>query len=503
MKIQPLAGRALLVLGMCFTLLTAGPSTTALAQDARRPNILFIIADDWSWGHAGAYGCKWIKTPAFDRIAREGVLFNNAFTNNPKCSPCRASILTGRNTWQLEEAMCHFGLFRAKWPVYPELMERAGYHVGHTGKGWGPGDFQSGGFPRNPAGPAYQKSRHEPPLQGMTSIDYARNFVDFLEARKAGQSFCFWVGGHEPHRPYEEGSGRRSGRKLADVEVPAYLPDTSLVRSDLLDYGQEVEWFDAQVGKILDHLKEVGEFDDTLILYTSDHGMPFPRAKGQLYDAGFHIPMAIHWGRQVKPGRVVVDFINVRDFAPTFLEVAGLEIPASMSGRSFADVLKSQKSGQGDPSRNRIVVGKERHDIGRPVDAGYPARGIRTPEYLFVRNYEPDRWPAGNPETSYPNCDNGPTKTLITSGFDEYYRLCFGKRPAEELYDLKNDPGCIKNLANDPAVQSLKKQLESEMEGILRKDQDPRMLGQGAIFESYKYLGDRAHSYENWLRFRQ
>ncbi len=279
MKNQSQAGRALLVLGMCFTLLTAGPSTAAIARDGRRPNILFIIADDWSWGHAGVYGCKWIQTPTFDRVAREGALFSNAFTNNPKCSPCRASILTGRNTWQLEEAMCHFGLFRARWPVYPELMERAGYHVGHTGKGWGPGDFQTGGFTRNPAGPAYQKFKRDPPLQGMTRIDYARNFVDFLEARKAGQPFCFWVGGHEPHRPYEEGSGRRAGRKLADVEVPAYLPDTSLVRSDLLDYGQEVEWFDAQVGKILDHVKETGELDDTMILYTSDHGMPFPRAK--------------------------------------------------------------------------------------------------------------------------------------------------------------------------------------------------------------------------------
>lgn len=164
----------MLVLGMCFTLLTAGPSTAAIARDGRRPNILFIIADDWSWGHAGVYGCKWIQTPTFDRVAREGALFSNAFTNNPKCSPCRASILTGRNTWQLEEAMCHFGLFRARWPVYPELMERAGYHVGHTGKGWGPGDFQTGGFTRNPAGPAYQKFKRDPPLQGMTRIDYAQ-----------------------------------------------------------------------------------------------------------------------------------------------------------------------------------------------------------------------------------------------------------------------------------------------------------------------------------------
>jgi N-sulfoglucosamine sulfohydrolase len=503
MKSQPLESRALLALVISSVLLTLGPSVAARAQDVRRPNILFIIADDWSWGHAGAYGCKWIKTPAFDRVAREGALFNNTFTNNPKCSPCRASILTGRNTWQLEEAMCHFGLFRARWPVYPDLLERAGYHVGHTGKGWGPGDFKNGGFARNPAGPAYQKHKLQPPLQGIGNTDYARNFIEFLEARKPGQPFCFWMGGTEPHRPYEDSSGRRAGRSLADVDVPAYLPDTPLVRSDLLDYGLEVEWFDAQVARVLAHLERTGELDRTLILYTSDHGMPFPRVKGQLYDAGFHIPMAIRWGGQMKPGRVVDDFINVRDFAPTFLEVTGLAIPDSMSGRSFTDVLKSPKSGQVDPTRNRMVIGKERHDIGRPNDAGYPARGIRTPEYLFVRNYAPDRWPAGNPETSYPNCDNGPTKTLITSRFDEFYRLCFGKRPAEELYDLKNDPDCIKNLADDPSLRSLRKQLESEMEASLRKDQDPRMLGQGAIFESYRYLGDRTHSYDNWLKFRQ
>ena len=489
-----------LVTGLILSPLGA---SAAGAEDVKRPNILFIIADDWSWGHAGAYGCKWIKTPAFDRVAREGVLFQNTFTNNPKCSPCRASILTGRNTWQLEEAMCHFGLFRAKWPVYPDLLERAGYLVGHTGKGWGPGDFKNGGFSRNPAGPGYQKHTTQPPLNGIAGTDYARNFDDFLKVRRPGQPFCFWAGGYEPHRPYDEGSGLRAGRKLADVVVPGYLPSTNLVRSDLLDYGLEVEWFDAQVGRMLESLEKSGALDDTLIVYTSDHGMPFPRVKGQLYDAGFHIPMAIRWGRNVKPGRVVDDFINVRDFAPTFLEAAGHAIPDSMSGRSFADILKSQKSGQIDPTRNRMVVGKERHDIGRPNDAGYPARGIRTPDYLFVRNYAPDRWPAGNPETSYPNCDNGPTKTLITSSFNRFYRLCFGKRPAEELYDLRNDPDCIKNLANDQSLASLKQQLETEMTASLTRDRDPRMLGRGAIFESYKYLGGGAHSYENWLKFRQ
>jgi arylsulfatase A-like enzyme len=493
----------LILLGGCFALLAGRSESEASGAEARRPNILLVISDDWSYGHAGAYGCRWIKTPAFDRIAREGALFSNSFTNNPKCSPCRASLLTGRNTWQLEEAMCHNGLFPAKWPVYPDLLEKAGYLVGHTGKGWGPGDFQGGGFKRNPAGPAYQRYKNKPPYEGIGNTDYARNFAAFLEERKPGQPFCFWVGGHEPHRVYEEGAGRRAGKKVGDVPLPAYYPDSNLIRSDMLDYALEVEWFDGHLGRIIEQLEKAGELDDTLILVTSDHGMPFPRVKGQIYEAGFHLPLAIRWGRRIKPGRVVDDFINVRDIAPTFLEVAGLDVPASVTGRSFRDVLEAEKSGQIDPTRNRMVVGKERHDLGRPNDWGYPVRAIRTPEFLYVRNYEPDRWPVGNPETNYPNCDNSPTKTLLTSTFDEYYRLCFGKRPPEELYRITDDPDCVKNLASESDLQSVKRQLREELEAMLRKDEDPRVLGHGDIFEKYKYLGGRGHSYDAWLKYQK
>jgi N-sulfoglucosamine sulfohydrolase len=497
------ARQALVVLGLSGTLLAARTAVAAGTPDTKRPNILLVIADDWSYGHAGAYGCKWINTPAFDRVAREGILFSNAFTNNPKCSPCRASLLTGRNTWQLEEAMCHNGVFPAKWTVYPDVLEQAGYKIGHTGKGWGPGDFIAGGFSRNPAGPAYQRHKLKPPLQGVGNTDFARNFTAFLEERKPGQPFCFWVGGHEPHRPYEEGAGRRAGRDPARVTLPAFYPDSDIIRSDMLDYALEVEWFDANLGKILDQLEKIGEFDDTLIVVMSDHGMPFPRVKGQIYEAGFHLPMAARWGRRVKQGRVVDDFINVRDLAPTFLEAAGLKAPASMSGRSFLDAVVSEKSGQIDPARDRMVIGKERHDLGRPLDQGYPVRAIRTPQYLYVRNYEPDRWPVGNPETSYPNCDNSPTKTLITSQFDTYYRLCFGKRHAEELYKVVEDPDCMKNLAAEPSLQAVKQHLTAEMEARLRNDQDPRMFGRGALFEAYKYMGARGHSYDSWLKNRQ
>jgi arylsulfatase A-like enzyme len=471
----------------------------ASADEGRRPNILFAIADDWSRDHAGAYGCSWVNTPAFDRVAREGVLFSNCFTSNPKCSPCRASILTGRNTWQLEEACNHFGLFPKKWPVYPDLLESAGYCVGYTGKGWGPGDFQAGGFSRNPAGPNFSEHRARPPLNSMSNIDYARNFQAFLDSRDDGQPFCFWYGATEPHRAYEEGAGIRAGRDPRSVEVPAYFPDNGTVRGDLLDYALEVEWFDEHLGRMLAHLEQIGELDDTIIVVTSDHGMPFPRVKGQIYDDGFSLPLAVRWGAGASPGWVIEDFINVRDFAPTFLQAAGVEIPDSVTGRSFLDALAGDGSGWVDPSRNRMLVGKERHDIGRPFDAGYPVRAIRTPEYLYIHNYEPDRWPAGNPETNYPNVDNSPTKTLLTSRFDESYRLSFGKRPREELYLVSEDPDCINNLARDPEHRAMKERLRGEMEAALRAEGDPRMLGEGWIFDTYEYTGARDHSYEAWL----
>ena len=273
-----------------------------------------------------------------------------------------------------------------------------GVPVGHTGKGWGPGDFKAGGK-RNPPGRPYQRNKIKPPLQG-SGTPITPQLRRLPRSRKPGQPFCFWYGGHEPHRAYEDGDGRREGSVPASVTLPAYLPRLALVvRSDMLDYALEVEWFDAHLGRMLDQLEKAGELDDTLILVTSDHGMPFPRVKGQIYEPGFHLPMAVRWGRAGQAGRVIDDFINVRDLAPTFLEAAGVKPPASMTGRSFLDVLRSEKSGRIDPTRNRMVIGKERHDIGRPNDQGYPVRAIRTPQYLYIRNYEPDRWPAGNPET--------------------------------------------------------------------------------------------------------
>ncbi len=477
-----------------------GALLAAAAPAEKRPNILFAIADDWGYGHAGAYGCPWIKTPGFDRVAKAGVLFRNTFTSNPKCSPCRASILTGRNTWQLKEAINHNSVMPRDFAVYPDVLEKAGYFSGSTGKGWGPGDFASTGWPHNPAGKEYSAVKNDVPTDGISPIDYAKNFEAFHQAKPKDKPFCFWLGGHEPHRPYEPGSGLRAGKKLKDVQVPPYLPDNKIVRSDMLDYAVEVEWFDRHIGLTLDYLEKTGELENTLVVISSDHGMPFPRVKGQIFEDGFHIPLAICWAKQIPAGRVVDDFINVRDFAPTFLEAAGLTPAGTMTGTSFLPILKSKQQGLVDPTRNVMLTGKERHDIGRPNDAGYPVRAIRTPEFIYVRNFEPDRWPAGNPETGYTNVDDSPTKTFILSRFDNYYELAFGKRPMEELYSVTADPHNVKNLAADPKFAETKRKLRERMEEMLRAEGDPRMLGHADFFDTIEYTGPKAHSYSEWLK---
>ena len=486
---------------LLLSLGTGAPRAQAAAES--RPNILFIIFDDWGWQHAGAYGSKWVKTPNFDRVAREGVLFKNAFTSNPKCSPCRASILTGRNSWQLKEAVSHGGYFPAGFEVYPDLLEKAGYAVGLTGKGWGPGDFKTlAKRTRNPAGPSFDQARSEPPASGIGRNDYGKNFEAFLAQRDKAKPFCFWMGFNEPHRGYEQHSGVRLGKQLGEVTVPSYLPDTSVVRGDLADYAIEVEWADSFIGKALASLEKSGELENTLVIVTSDHGMPFPYVKGQIHEDGFKLPLAMRWGKTIKPGRVVEDFINVRDLAPTYLELAGVRPHAQMTGASLVNILRSPKSGFVE-NRAEMLVGKERHDIGRPNDAGYPVRALRTKDFLYVHNFHPERWPACNPETDFGNCDPGPTKEVIKALGGHFYDLSFGKRQPEELYDLRRDPEGVNNLAHNLVYAKTLEEMRGRMMTLLKQDQDPRVLGDAATLESYTYQGGRGKGYETWLKAQE
>jgi uncharacterized sulfatase len=468
--------RGILGTGRTAARAAEAPTLLASAKPDDRPNILFCIGDDWGWPHTGALGDKAVRTPTFDRVAREGVLFPYTYCASPSCTPSRGSILTGQMFWRLEEGGNLWSTLPKKFAVYPDLLEAAGYHVGLMKKGWGPGDAKVSGWARNPAGPTY------------------KSFEEFFKGVPGGKPFCFWFGSYDPHRGYDGGSGAKSGLKVGEVYVPPMLPDAPEVRNDILDYYFECERCDRDAGEMLALLEKAGKLENTLVVMTGDNGWPFPRGKTNLYDLGCRQPMAVRWPARAKGGRVVDDFLSLPDVAPTFLEAAGLLVPADMTARSFLDVLTSGKSGRVDPKRDRVVVGRERHHGGaRPGCLGYPMRMLRTHDFLYIRNFIPDRWPAGDPP-GYADCDGGPTKKFMTEHKDDpkvapLFELCFGKRPGEELYDCKKDPHQLKNLAADPACADARKRMAADLKKYLTETQDPRLTGGGEKFDEYPYRG--------------
>jgi len=501
----------LTVLGVAFSY--GGLAAAAEKPPTARPNILFAIADDWGV-HGGAYGTAWVKTPALDRVAREGILFTHAYTPNAKCAPSRSSILTGRNPWQLKAAANHICYFPPEFKTWAEAMAEHGWFVGHTQKGWAPGVANdAAGRRRQMTGRAFNQRKAKPPTAGISNNDYAANFEDFLDQAPKDAPWCFWYGAVEPHRGYEFGSGVAKGAKrLMDIDrVPGYWPDNDTVRNDMLDYAFEVEHFDRHLGRMLALLEKRGLLEDTLVIVTSDHGMPFPRVKGNAYDFANHVPMAAMWKRGIaRPGRVVEDFISFIDLAPTFIELAGLKWSetgmAEPCGRSLTDIFQSDRSGRVNPGRDHVLIGKERNDVGRPRDEGYPIRGIVLDHWSYLRNFQPARWPAGNPETGYLDCDGGATKTLILDDHrrdpgDPHWAICFGMRPGEELYDLQGDPDCLHNLAQTCDKASLVSELSGRLWAQLRQQGDPRVSSQGDVFDRYPHANpDLAGFYERFMR---
>ncbi len=486
---------------LCAIILCCGTASRAVSQAPdERPNILVCMADDVSWPHCGAYGCAWVETPNFDRVARQGLLFNNAFTPNAKCAPSRACFLTGCNSWQLKEAANHWCTFPPDLKTYPEALQDLGYFVGETGKDWAPGvALDASGNRRKLVGEPFERFRLKPPAQYISNNDYSANFSDFLAAVPAGKPWCFWYGSTEPHRAYEYGVGLRLGKHtLADIDrVPPYWPDTEAVRTDMLDYAYELKTFDDHLGHMLTELEQAGQLDNTLIVVTADNGMPFPRCKGQAYGESNHLPLAVMWPRGIQqPGRKIDDYVSFIDIAPTFIEVAGAQWEATglqdSPGHSLTSIFQSSRSGRVDAERSHVLIGKERHDVGRPDDVGYPIRGIVQEGWLYLKNFETQRWPAGDPVTGYLNCDGSPTKSEILSlkrsgASANYWELSFGLRPSEELYDLRADPYCLENVANDPDRQMRKATMSAAMLSELREQGDPRMSGNGEIFDRYEY----------------
>ena len=511
-----------------------------------RPNILFAFADDWG-RYASAYARyedggslnELVETPNFDRIAAEGALFTNALVPAPSCTPCRSSILAGQYFWQTGlGAILQGAVWDEAIPTFPlELEAKGGYFVGYQYKVWSPGRTLNApiGAARTrfePAGRNFNQFSHwvtaNAPARGVEAAKEAlydetrQNFRAFLAARPAAQPFCYWWGPTNTHRTWERGSGKALwGIEPDDLKgrLPAFLPDVHEIREDAADYLGECQTVDKGLGILLEELAAAGELANTLLVVSGDHGIPgMPRAKCNLYDIGCEVALAVRWPGPVAPGRVVDDFVNLMDFGPTFCEAGGIDIPATMTGRSLIPVLRAPGSGQVDPARDFVVAGRERHvGFAREGYLPYPQRSLRTRDFIYIINFEPERWPMGDPKglddpateapdyetlaydtfVAYADLDASPTKAWMIHHREDHdveplYELAFGKRPREELYDLNEDPDYMNNVAEDPAYANVRSQLAGRLLAVLEEQDDPRLMEQPCRYEFEPYAGPSA-----------
>ncbi len=504
--------------------------THQVSEEPPLPNILFAISDDQSFPHTSFAGSKFINTPAFDRVAREGVYFTNCIAGSPGCAPSRSSLVTGRHHWQNEQSGQHASSWMKKHVPIVDLLDSGGYITGRTGKGVGPFRYAGNGNDSlwrsdDAAGTAHSSIQYESGTSGderpagfISNVNYFENFKYFMENIRGDKPFFFWYGASEPHRAYEQDSWKRTNKKLEDVEVPDFFPDHEIVRGDMLDYAVEIEWFDLHLQRMLEYLENNGELENTIVIVTSDNGMPFPRAKANCYEYGIHVPFAVRYPKEFHGGRKVDDLVGFADIAPTLLEITGISSDGMLpiSGKSFLHILRSQKEGKIDNSKDYVYSGRERHSSSRYMNWGYPQRAIRSHDYLMVWNIKPERWPAGAPqrlkpgtrnelfplygideegvhhsEWAFTDIDAAPTKSFIIENWQDekirpYFDWAHNKRPEFELFDIKNDPFNLTNLAGTPEYVSIEEELKKALMEELIRTNDPRMVGPDKeIFESY------------------
>lgn len=498
-------------------------------QKQKRPNILFAISDDQSYGHTSFDGAKFLKTPAFDRVASEGVYFSNCIAGSSGCAPSRSSIVTGRYPWQNEQSGQHASSWMKKYIPFIDLLDANGYVTGRTGKGVRPFQYardknDSLWRATDAGGIAYSNIRYkkgdpsdERTAGGIGLENYFENFKYFMEHVRGNKPFFFWYGAREPHRSYEEDSWKRNHKKLSDVKVPGFLPDNDIVRGDMLDYAVEIEWFDMHLERMLSYLEKIGELENTIVIVTSDNGMSFPRAKANSYDYGVHVPFAVRFPKNFPVGRIVDDPISFVDIAPTILELTGTSSKGMlpMSGQSILNILRSGKQGIVDPSKKYVFSGRERHSSSRYLNWGYPQRMIRSTDFLLTWNQKPDRWPAGAPQAldtngkllpmygidehgklnsdwAFTDIDAAPSKSFIIENWKDknvrpYFDWAVAKRPEWEFFNLKNDPLCLNNLAGKEQFAKIEKEMKEKLMSELKETKDPRVVGPDKeIFDSYK-----------------
>lgn len=406
-----------------FLLIVGWAAPQAFAAEAGRgANFLIFVADDQGEGDLGCYGHGVLRTPNIDRLAAEGMRFDRAFLTISSCSPSRSSILTGRYPHSTGAEDLHQPL-PADQETLARYLRRVGYHCMSVGK-WHLGEAERRNWDR---------------VVECAGRDTAEKAVELLENRPQDKPFFFWVATKDPHRPFDADAIARP-HDPARVVVPPYLPDHPLIRRELAQYYDEITRFDEHVGLISKELEKQGVWDRTFVVYLSDNGMPFPRAKTTLYDSGIHTPLLVRYPPLVRPGSVQKGLASVVDVAPTILELAGLK-QKSMQGRSLVAMLKDPEAA----GREAVFAEANWHDYEKFT------RAVRTTRFLLVRNYYWDK-PLWNSVDSI--------NSITWKGFQAMREagkltpaqrfLLVEPRPFEELYDLRKDPHSLVNVVEEP-----------------------------------------------------
>jgi arylsulfatase A-like enzyme len=462
---------------------------SALYAAETKPNILFILADNWRYPTAGILGDPMAKTPAFDRIASEGVLFTHTFNPVPSCSPTRSCLLTGKAAHQLGERASLWSGFPKDTPVVTQMIRESGYDIGYSGKPWAPGNHEISGWTENPVGPKF------------------KDFADFHTKRDAKKPFFFWLGNTDTATkggklPYlADAKAKLDATKLT---VPPELPDCAEVRDDLMNYYGGVMKLDDEAAQAIALLEKSGELDNTVIIYTSDNGWQMPRGLANCYDSGSRVPLAIRWGKNLTAGRTVDAFVNVADLGPTFLELVGIAVPSEMTMHSIKSLLLGKPD---EFQRDAVFIERERHANVRHDNQSYPVRAIRTRDFLYLRNLRPERWPAGDPDVMFlhdrpfGDVDTTMVKDFLLAhqndpAYAKHIALIFAKRSAEELYDLRNDPYQLTNVAGNPEYDAALKQHRSRVEEWMRHTGDPRVDPSNDDWDKFPYYGKASKARE-------
>ena len=435
-------------------------------SESEKPNLVLIIADDMNWDDCGAYGHPAIRTPNIDQLASEGLLFQHAYLTTNSCSPSRSSILTGKYPHNTGAEQLHWPLPEGSQTFAAEL-KKAGYYTAAAGK-WHLGDAVRDHFDRiyeaSTAGFVLPSGKDgEPPKMIAAQPSGCEDWEKAMDDRPRDKPFFLWLASLDPHREYTEGA-LDPPHQHADVIVPPHLPDTAEVREDLRMYYDEIGRLDQYVGKVVAKLKEQQVSENTVVLFISDNGRPFPRDKTTLYDGGIRTPWIVRWSAKVKPAVISHALVSAVDIGPTFLELAGVgsALPTA-EGKSFANVLH-------DPTRShREFAFAEDHWH----DYEDHARCVMTQRFKLIRNDYTDL-------PSTPSADAGrglswqKMLALQKEGkLTASQQACFrSPRPKWELFDLQRDPSELQNRIDDPAYANAKKRLSAAMDSWTAETKD-------------------------------